>query len=103
MSLPAWALLGVWLGVNLAVQMGCKFSLHNYGMEVLTPLKKIITSAFHLHGEVLTGRLREDPVFPCAAWWWLLTRGAGLYVKTLGGFVSLFPRAVLTDSCRGRL
>lgn len=37
---PWWALPGVWLGTNLAVQMGCKFSLRNYGMEGLAPFKK---------------------------------------------------------------
>ena len=39
-SLPAWALPGVRLGANLAVQMGCKFSLQNYGIEVLAPFFK---------------------------------------------------------------
>lgn len=31
------------LGADLAVQMGCRFSLQNYRMEVLAPLKKQIT------------------------------------------------------------
>lgn len=38
--LLAWALPGVWLGANLAVLMGCKFLLQNYGMGLLAPLKK---------------------------------------------------------------
>lgn len=34
------ALPAVWPAANLAVHMGCKFSLLNYGMQVLAPFFK---------------------------------------------------------------